>query len=68
MRGKITAVFLMGYGIARIFCEFFREPDSFLGFIMNIYGVHITQGMILCVPMIMLGGYIYMIKKPYELK
>src|SRR3546814_1598296 len=26
--GKLTGIFLVGYGCARFFIEFFREPDS----------------------------------------
>ena len=31
--GLLTGAFLVGYGIARIIGEFFREPDAFLGFL-----------------------------------
>src|SRR5262249_412868 len=31
--GVITGVFALGYGAARIACEFFREPDAQLGFL-----------------------------------
>ena len=31
--GWLTGVFLVGYGIARITGECFREPDAFLGFL-----------------------------------
>lgn len=57
--GGAISVFLIGYGIARIFSEFFREPDSFLGFVLQIQGIGLTQGMILSVPMILLGLYIH---------
>jgi phosphatidylglycerol---prolipoprotein diacylglyceryl transferase len=49
--GLVTAAFAIGYGIARIFCEFFREPDAQLGF---LYG-GLTMGMLLCVPLIAAG-------------
>src|SRR4051794_17350235 len=32
-RGTITGVFAIGYGLARILCELFREPDVQLGFL-----------------------------------
>lgn len=57
--GAATAIFLMGYGVARIISEIFREPDSFLGFVLQIQGIGLTQGMILSVPMILLGIFIY---------
>ena len=31
--GWLTGAFLVGYAIARITCEFFREPDVFLRFL-----------------------------------
>jgi phosphatidylglycerol---prolipoprotein diacylglyceryl transferase len=49
--GVVTAAFALGYGIARITCEFFREPDVQLGFLWG----GLTMGMLLCIPL-MLGG------------
>jgi phosphatidylglycerol:prolipoprotein diacylglycerol transferase len=49
--GLITALFCIGYGIARIVCEFYREPDAQLGFLF----AHATMGMLLSVPLILLG-------------
>ena len=57
--GASTSIFLIGYGIARIISELFREPDDFLGFVFQIQGFGLTQGMILSVPMILLGVFIY---------
>src|SRR5215467_8440273 len=31
--GTVTGAFAIGYGSARLFCEFFREPDVQLGFL-----------------------------------
>ena len=31
--GVVTGAFALGYGVARITCEFFREPDAQLGFL-----------------------------------
>ena len=45
------AVIALGYGVARVICEMFREPDVQLGFLWG----GLTMGMILCVPL-MLGG------------
>ena len=50
--GLLAGLFAAGYGIARIVCEFFREPDEQLGFLL---GGHITMGQILSVPMVLLG-------------
>jgi phosphatidylglycerol---prolipoprotein diacylglyceryl transferase len=51
--GVITGAFALGYGVARIFCEFFREPDIQLGFLWG----GLTMGMLLCIPL-MLGGIV----------
>ena len=50
-RGKVSAAFLMGYGVFRFIAEYFREPDDFLG----LLGLGLSMGQWLCVPMI-LGG------------
>jgi phosphatidylglycerol:prolipoprotein diacylglycerol transferase len=49
--GLLTGCFLIGYGIARIIGEFFRQPDAFLGFLW--FGV--TMGQVLSLPMIIVG-------------
>jgi phosphatidylglycerol:prolipoprotein diacylglycerol transferase len=49
--GVVTGCFALGYGIARITCEFFREPDVQVGFLWG----GLTMGMLLCIPL-MLGG------------
>ncbi len=52
--GAMTGVFLIGYGIARIIGELFREPDAYLGFIVS----GITMGQILSLPMLALGAFL----------
>ncbi|MCG4261875.1 prolipoprotein diacylglyceryl transferase [Acetobacter senegalensis] len=54
--GLLAGLFLVGYGCARSFCEFFREPDSFLGFLPG----GLTMGQLLCIPMIIAGGALIM--------
>jgi phosphatidylglycerol:prolipoprotein diacylglycerol transferase len=49
--GMLTGIFLIGYGIARIIGEFFREPDAFLGYLWQ----GATMGQILSIPMILAG-------------
>jgi len=49
--GTIVGVFAIGYGCARIFVEFFREPDAHIGYIAGLF----TQGMLLSLPMVLLG-------------
>jgi phosphatidylglycerol---prolipoprotein diacylglyceryl transferase len=52
--GLVSGVFFLGYGIARTFCEFFREPDLQLEeFTRNTGGL--TMGMLLCIPLIIAG-------------
>ena len=43
--GVVTAAFFIGYGLARSFCEFFREPDVQLGFLWS--SGWLTMGMLL---------------------
>jgi phosphatidylglycerol:prolipoprotein diacylglycerol transferase len=50
--GVVTGIFAIGYGIARIVCELFREPDSQLGFLWG----GLTMGMLLCIPLILAGA------------
>ena len=53
--GRIAGIFCILYGMARIFVEFFREPDRHIGAIYYNY----TMGMILSIPLIILGIYLY---------
>ena len=50
-RGLVTGAFGIVYGAARIFCEFYRDPDpNPLGL-----GGNLTMGMVLSAPMIVIG-------------
>lgn len=51
-KGAASGIFLLGYGGFRFIVEFFREPDAHLGYIA---GGWLTQGMLLCIPMILIG-------------
>jgi phosphatidylglycerol---prolipoprotein diacylglyceryl transferase len=53
--GRVSGAFLVGYGIFRFIAEFFREPDSFLGFL----ALGMTMGQWLCVPMVLVGGWLF---------
>ena len=53
-RGYNTGLFLVFYHVFRIFCEFFREPDMHLGFIIS----KISMGQLLSVPFLILGLYL----------
>ena len=50
--GLTGGAFVAGYGLARFFVEFFRQPDEHIGFI----GGFLTMGMILSLPMILVGA------------
>jgi phosphatidylglycerol:prolipoprotein diacylglycerol transferase len=49
--GLVIGAFAVGYSIARIVCEFFREPDPQLGFLWG----GLTMGMVLSVPLMLTG-------------
>ena len=49
--GLITGLFGIGYGLARIFCEFFREPDPVQEALSN----GLTMGMVLSLPLVFIG-------------
>jgi phosphatidylglycerol:prolipoprotein diacylglycerol transferase len=52
---QVSAMFLMGYGLARSVCELAREPDAFLGFLT--FGM--TMGQWLSLPMIVAGAALF---------
>ncbi len=54
--GQVASVFLIGYGIFRLFVElFFRQPDSHLGYIFSIFSLW----SLLSIPMIIIWIYYY---------
>jgi phosphatidylglycerol---prolipoprotein diacylglyceryl transferase len=68
--GLLGGIFVLGYAIARIVCEFFREPDAQLGFLfgssVQALSGGITMGMLLSVPMALIGiGFIIMAVRGY---
>jgi phosphatidylglycerol:prolipoprotein diacylglycerol transferase len=50
--GTVSGTFLAGYGLSRIFVEFFRVPDQQLGYLA---GGWLTMGMVLSTPMVLFG-------------
>jgi phosphatidylglycerol---prolipoprotein diacylglyceryl transferase len=50
--GRLSGIFLIGYGLARSFVELFREPDAHLGFLLG----GLTMGQLLSLPMILIGA------------
>jgi len=57
--GRISGLFMFGYGVFRIVVEFFREPDAHIGMVALDW---ITMGQILSIPMVALGLYLMMRK------
>ena len=53
--GFLFALYLAGYGLVRFFIEFFREPDSQLGYFFSF----LTMGQILCIIMMLAGLAVY---------
>ena len=60
--GVLFSSYLIGYGIARFFIEFAREPDFQIGFVV----ASITMGQVLCLCMIALGITLILIKREAE--
>lgn len=50
-KGKVSAMFLIGYGSFRFIAEFAREPDSYLG----LLAMNLSMGQWLSLPMIVFG-------------
>lgn len=62
--GMLTGLGIAGYGVFRIFVEFFRQPDAFLGY--RAFG-WVTQGQLLSVPMVLFGiGLMIWAKRRYS--
>ena len=59
-RSRVSALFLIGYGVFRSICEFTREPDAFLGFL----ALGLTMGQWLSLPMIVAGIWLFTRKQP----
>ena len=53
------ALFLILYGVFRIFIEFFREPDAHLGFI----AAGVTMGQLLSSLMIIAGLILFVVRR-----
>ena len=59
--GFVASMFLIGYGTLRFMTEFFRLPDSHLGFIAFDW---LTMGQLLSLPMLALGLWFYLRARP----
>ena len=58
--GQVAAAFLVGYGCFRFIAEYFREPDSFLG----LLSLGLSMGQWLCIPMILIGLWLWFRRSP----
>lgn len=53
--GLVTGVFLIGYGLSRIVVETVREPDAHIGYLVPLGWTGVTMGMVLSLPMVLIG-------------
>jgi len=53
--GATSALFLVGYGVARSFVELFRTPD----FAVNWFGIPLTSGQLYSLPMVVVGMWFW---------
>ena len=54
---RTGALFAIGYGVARILCECFREPDAFLG----LQALGLSRGQWLTIPLLAAGVLVWVI-------
>ena len=57
----VGGAFIAGYGVSRIAVEFVREPDVHIGY---LFGGWLTMGMVLSVPMVLIGVIAMISAKP----
>ena len=55
-QGKVSAAFLLGYGVLRFIAEYFRQPDS--GLENLVLGM--SRGQWLCLPMVVAGAAMWL--------
>ena len=55
--GRVSAIFLIVYGLCRLVAECFRQPDAQMGY--YIFG-WLTMGQILSIPMLLLGLFLWL--------
>lgn len=49
--GVLSGSFLLAYGLIRFFVEYFRQPDSHIGFV----ALQLSMGQLLSIPMVIIG-------------
>ena len=57
IEGYCASIFLILYGVFRILIEFIRVPDNHIGYLL---GNFLTNGILLSVPMMLLGCIIFL--------
>jgi len=61
--GAVSGMFLVCYGVFRFFVEFFRVPDSHIGYLAFGW---LTVGQVLTLPMILLGVWLIMRRQTHQ--
>ena len=56
-KGAMLSFYIIGYGLVRFFIEFYRQPDSHMGFVFMSF----TMGQLLCGLMMVCGGVLYLL-------
>lgn len=54
-KGAMLSLYIIGYGLVRFFIEFYRQPDSHMGFVF----MSLTMGQLLCGLMMVCGVVLY---------
>jgi len=57
--GQVSGLFLVFYSLFRFFAEFFRSPDSQIGFLI----LHLTLGQLISAVFLIIGTLLFYIKK-----
>jgi phosphatidylglycerol:prolipoprotein diacylglycerol transferase len=60
--GRVSGLFLIGYGILRFAVEFAREPDAFLGLLAG----GLSMGQLLSLPMVLAGLWLMFRRVPHD--
>jgi phosphatidylglycerol:prolipoprotein diacylglycerol transferase len=60
--GRVSGLFLIGYGMLRFAVEFAREPDAFLGLLAG----GLSMGQVLSLPMVLVGLWLMFRRIPHD--
>jgi len=56
-KGAMLSFYIIGYGLVRFFIEFYRQPDSHIGFVF----MSLSMGQLLCGLMMICGAVLYLV-------